>query len=117
MASPPEVVTQATPDSAGPGTVAIEFENVSIAFEERQILDAISFQLMHVETKAIFGVAGSGKSTILKLALGLLKPDSGRIVVLGEEVTSMTEDQLFELRRRVGIVFQESSLFDSLTVR
>jgi phospholipid/cholesterol/gamma-HCH transport system ATP-binding protein len=117
MASPPEVATQATPDSAGPGTVAIEFENVSIAFEERQILDAISFQLMHGETKAIFGVAGSGKSTILKLALGLLKPDSGRIVVLGEEVTSMTEDQLFELRRRVGIVFQESALCDSLTVR
>jgi phospholipid/cholesterol/gamma-HCH transport system ATP-binding protein len=117
MASPPEVATQVTADSAGPGTVAIEFENVSIAFEERQILDGISFQLMHGETKAIFGVAGSGKSTILKLALGLLKPDSGRIVVLGEEVTSMTEDQLFELRRRVGIVFQESALFDSLTVR
>jgi len=117
MASPPEVATQATPGSGGPGTVAIEFENVSIAFEERQILDGISFQLMHGETKAIFGVAGSGKSTILKLALGLLKPDSGRIVVLGEEVTSMTEDQLFELRRRVGIVFQESALFDSLTVR
>jgi phospholipid/cholesterol/gamma-HCH transport system ATP-binding protein len=117
MASPPEVATQVTADSAGPGTVAIEFENVSIAFEERQILDGISFQLMHGETKAIFGVAGSGKSTILKLALGLLKPDSGRIVVLGEEVTSMSEDQLFELRRRVGIVFQESALFDSLTVR
>src|SRR5439155_14167874 len=63
------------------------------------------------------GVAGSGKSTLLKLALGLLRPDSGRIVVLGEEVTAMTEDQLFELRRRVGIVFQESALFDSLTVR
>jgi phospholipid/cholesterol/gamma-HCH transport system ATP-binding protein len=117
MASPPEVATQVTADSAGPGTVAIEFENVSIAFEERQILDGISFQLMHGETKAIFGVAGSGKSTILKLALGLLKPDAGRIVVLGEEVASMTEDQLFELRRRVGIVFQESALFDSLTVR
>jgi phospholipid/cholesterol/gamma-HCH transport system ATP-binding protein len=117
MASPPEVATRATPYSAEPGTVAIEFENVSIGFEERQILDGISFQLMHGETKAIFGVAGSGKSTILKLALGLLKPDSGRIVVLGEEVSSMTEDQLFELRRRVGIVFQESALFDSLTVR
>jgi len=117
MASPPEVATQVTADSAAPGSVAIEFENVSIAFEERQILDGISFQLMHGETKAIFGVAGSGKSTILKLALGLLKPDSGKIVVLGEEVTSMTEDQLFELRRRVGIVFQESALFDSLTVR
>jgi phospholipid/cholesterol/gamma-HCH transport system ATP-binding protein len=97
--------------------VAIEFESVSIAFEEKQVLDGISFQLVHGETKAIFGIAGSGKSTLLKLALGLLKPDSGRIFVLGEEVTAMTENQLFDLRRRVGIVFQESALFDSLTVR
>lgn len=97
--------------------MAIEFESVSIAFEEKQVLDGISFQLVHGETKAIFGIAGSGKSTLLKLALGLIKPDSGRIFVLGEEVTAMTENQLFELRRRVGIVFQESALFDSLTVR
>jgi phospholipid/cholesterol/gamma-HCH transport system ATP-binding protein len=117
MSSPPAAATQAIHDPPKPGAVAVEFENVSIAFEERQVLDGISFQLVHGETKAIFGVAGSGKSTILKLALGLIKPDSGRIVVLGEEVTSMTENQLFELRRRVGIVFQESALFDSLTVR
>ena len=90
---------------------------MSIGFEDKQLLDGISLQLQHGETKAIFGVAGSGKSTLLKLALGLLKPDSGRIFVLGEEVTAMTEDELFELRRRVGIVFQESALFDSLTVR
>ena len=62
-------------------------------------------------------MAGSGKSTILKLALGLIRPDSGRIRLLGEEITEMSEDQLFELRQRVGIVFQESALFDSLTVR
>jgi phospholipid/cholesterol/gamma-HCH transport system ATP-binding protein len=117
MSSPPAAATQAIPDPSKPGDVAVEFEDVSIAFEERQVLDGISFQLVHGETKAIFGVAGSGKSTLLKLALGLIKPDSGRIVVLGEEVTSMTENQLFELRRRVGIVFQESALFDSLTVR
>jgi phospholipid/cholesterol/gamma-HCH transport system ATP-binding protein len=117
MASPPAVAIQTIQPSRGPGTVAVEFEDVSIGFEERQVLDGISFQLMHGETKAIFGVAGSGKSTMLKLALGLIKPDSGRIFVLGEEVTSMTENQLFELRRRVGIVFQESALFDSLTVR
>lgn len=117
MASPPVVASEPQQYSHPPGTVAVEFQNVSIAFEARQVLDDISFRLMHGETKAIFGVAGSGKSTILKLALGLLKPDSGRIFVLGEEVTAMTEDQLFELRRRVGIVFQESALFDSLTVR
>ena len=96
---------------------AVSFENVELAFEDKPILDGISFRLARGETKAIFGVAGSGKSTILKLALGLLKPDAGRIVVLGEDITNMTEDQLFELRRRVGIVFQESALFDSLTVR
>src|SRR5215831_6347758 len=117
MASPPVVATEAKQYSPGPGAVAVEFDQVSIAFEDRQVLDGISFQLMHGETKAIFGIAGSGKSTILKLALGLIKPDAGRIFVLGEEVTALSEDQLFELRRRVGIVFQESALFDSLTVR
>lgn len=96
---------------------AISFENVELAFVNKPVLNGISFRLARGETKAIFGVAGSGKSTILKLALGLLKPDAGRIVVLGEDITEMTEDQLFELRRRVGIVFQESALFDSLTVR
>src|SRR5579864_1107843 len=117
MGSPPATLTERPQSSAGAATLAIEFENVSIAFEEKQVLDGISFQLLHGETKSIFGIAGSGKSTLLKLALGLIKPDSGRIFVLGEEVTAMTEDQLFELRRRVGIVFQESALFDSLTVR
>jgi phospholipid/cholesterol/gamma-HCH transport system ATP-binding protein len=96
---------------------AVVFENVEMAFGQKVILDGISFRLAHGETKAIFGIAGSGKSTILKLALGLLKPDAGRIWVLGEDITEMSEDELFELRRRVGIVFQESALFDSLTVR
>ena len=108
------------PDSARAATAggdAIVFEDVELAFESRMVLDGISFRLSRGETKAIFGVAGSGKSTILKLALGLLKPDAGRIVMLGEDITRMSENQLFELRRRVGIVFQESALFDSLTVR
>ena len=95
---------------------AIEFENVSIAFDEKVVLQDISFRLSHGETKAVFGVAGSGKSTLLKMAIGLLRPDSGRIFVLGEEITHMSEQELFELRRRVGIVFQESALFDSLKV-
>src|SRR6266496_3394603 len=100
-----------------PGPDAVVFENVELSFDWKTVLDGISFRLAHGETKAIFGVAGSGKSTILKLALGLIKPDSGRIRVLGEDITQMREDDLFELRRRVGIVFQESALFDSLTVR
>ena len=101
---------------ASPSGYALEFDNVSIAFDEKVVLDGISLQLPHGETKALFGVAGSGKSTLLKLAMGLMRPDGGRIFVLGEEVTRMSEQELFELRRRVGIVFQESALFDSLKV-
>ena len=96
---------------------AIVFEDVVMSFgAAKPILDGISFRLGRGETKAIFGIAGTGKSTILKLALGLVKPDSGHIYVLGEEVTSMKEEQLFGLRRKLGMVFQESALFDSLTV-
>src|SRR5579871_6193871 len=97
---------------------AIIFENVSICFEgDTPVLDGVSFELRRGETKIILGVAGSGKSTILKLCLGLLKPDNGSIYVLGHDITMMTEEELFDLRSKVGIVFQESALFDSLTVR
>src|SRR5512146_3378387 len=96
---------------------AIVFEDVVMSFGgEKPILDGISFRLACGETKAIFGIAGTGKSTILKLAMGLLKPDSGRIYVLGQEVTALKEEALFDLRRKIGMVFQESALFDSLTV-
>src|SRR6266481_5591989 len=98
-------------------TDAVVFDIVSIAFEENVVLNSVSFHLPRGETKALFGVAGSGKSTALKLALGLMKPDSGKIYLLGQEVTTMSEQQLFELRARAGIVFQESALFDSLKVR
>jgi len=117
MAAPPTAIEQRLPSEPDAATSAIVFENVSIAFDDKVVLDGISFHLAKGETKAIFGVAGSGKSTILKLALGLLKPDAGRIYVLGDDVTQMQESALFELRRKVGMVFQESALFDSLTVR
>jgi phospholipid/cholesterol/gamma-HCH transport system ATP-binding protein len=94
----------------------IVFENVSIAFDDRQVLQDVSFTLARGETKVLLGVAGSGKTLILKLAMGLIKPDSGRIFTLGNEVTSMRERNLFSLRRKIGMVFQESALFDSLTV-
>ena len=103
-----------TKDDSAP---AIVFEDVAIAFDDNEVLRGVSFHLPRGETKAVFGVAGSGKSLILKLALGLIKPDSGRILVLGQDVTQMPEDQLFELRGKIGMVFQESALFDSLTVR
>ena len=93
------------------------FEDVAMTFEDQIVLDGVSFELKRGETKALLGVAGSGKSTILKLCLGLVKPDRGHIYVLGHDVTTMEEEELFDLRNQVGIVFQESALFDSLTVR
>ncbi len=95
----------------------VRFEDVVLAFDQKAVLEGISFSLNRGETKALFGVAGSGKSSILKLALGLLKPDGGRIYVLGHDITQMSEDELFDLRSKIGMVFQESALFDSLTVR
>jgi len=93
----------------------ITFTDVKIAFDN-PVLEGISFQLPRGETKFLLGAAGTGKTLILKLVLGLIKPDAGRITVLGEEVTQMREEDLFGLRRKIGMVFQESALFDSLTV-
>jgi phospholipid/cholesterol/gamma-HCH transport system ATP-binding protein len=111
--APPE--EQRTPSSSHPGEPVLTFEDVAIAFDN-PVLEGISFSLPRGETKILMGVAGTGKTLILKLALGLLKPDSGRITVLDQEITQMREQELFALRRKIGMVFQESALFDSLTV-
>jgi len=111
---PLDSAAQPTNDISAP---VIVFEDVAMSFGDNEVLRGVSFHLPRGETKAVFGVAGSGKSLILKLALGLIRPDSGRIVVLGEDVTQMQEAQLFQLRGKIGMVFQESALFDSLTVR
>ena len=112
---------------AQPGSVAeaggehhgktIVFEDVAIAFEKNVVLDGVSFALPRGETKILLGIAGAGKSTLLKLALGLIQPDRGHIWVLGQDVTAMKEEELFGLRSRIGMVFQESALFDSLNVK
>ena len=102
-----------TPEHSSP---AIVFEDVAVSFGDSDVLRGVSFHLARGETKALFGVAGSGKSLILKLVLGLIRPDSGRIVVLGQDVTQMREEDLFALRGKIGMVCQESALFDSLTV-
>lgn len=117
MSAPTLPSDVAPPVSSGTRHKAIVFEDVAMAFENNNVLDGVSFELLRGETKILLGIAGSGKSTILKLALGLIKPDRGRIFVLGHEVSAMPEEDLFELRRNIGMVFQESALFDSLTVR
>jgi phospholipid/cholesterol/gamma-HCH transport system ATP-binding protein len=95
----------------------VTFENVSIWFDGPPVLDNVSFQVAPDETRILLGPAGVGKSVLLKLANGLLRPDSGRIYLFGQEITHMPEEELLPLRIRTGMVFQEGALFDSLTVR
>jgi phospholipid/cholesterol/gamma-HCH transport system ATP-binding protein len=104
-------------EAMGPGGPIIVFDQVWLAFDEKVILRDVSFTLQTGHTKIFLGASGAGKSTILRLILGLLKPDQGRIFVNGEQVDPMTEDQLMAVRTDLGMVFQEGALFDSLTVR
>jgi phospholipid/cholesterol/gamma-HCH transport system ATP-binding protein len=104
------------PAASGDQGPVVVFEDVSIAFDRKTVLDDISFSVEHGETRIILGPAGGGKSVLMKLANGLLRPDSGKIRVFGQEVSSMPERDLFKLRARIGMVFQESALFDSLSV-
>jgi phospholipid/cholesterol/gamma-HCH transport system ATP-binding protein len=90
---------------------------VSLAFDDKEILRSVSFTLQTGHTKIFLGASGAGKSTILRLILGLLKPDAGRIFVNGDRVDNMNEDDLMRVRADLGMVFQEGALFDSLTVR
>jgi phospholipid/cholesterol/gamma-HCH transport system ATP-binding protein len=105
--------TQEIPDSLDPVVV---FEDVSITFDIKPVLQNISFTVHRGETRIILGPAGGGKSVLMKLVDGLMRPDSGTIRVFGEDVTHMRETDLFKLRERIGMVFQESALFDSLSV-
>src|SRR5918996_1735323 len=103
-------------EALGPGSAIIVFDKVSLAFDDKVILRDVSFTLITGHTKIFLGASGAGKSTILKLILGLLKPDAGIIWVNGERVDRMTELQLMKVRGDLGMVFQEGALFDSLTV-
>lgn len=96
--------------------LAIEFRDVSLAFDGRVILNRVSFQVRQGESKIVMGGSGTGKSTLLRLVLGLLKPDEGRILVHGEDITDYSEEQLMRVRQKIGMVFQDGALFDSLTV-
>jgi phospholipid/cholesterol/gamma-HCH transport system ATP-binding protein len=95
---------------------AIEFQDVSLAFGDRVILNRVSFSVRQGESKVVMGGSGTGKSTLLRLVLGLLKPDSGHILLDGEDITNYTEEQMMRVRQKIGMVFQEGALFDSLSV-
>jgi phospholipid/cholesterol/gamma-HCH transport system ATP-binding protein len=95
---------------------AIEFRDVTMIFDDRKILNNLSFKVMKGETKIILGGSGCGKSTTIKLVLGLLKPDSGQILVDGEDITNYGEAEMMKVRKKIGMIFQEGALFDSLSV-
>ena len=103
-------------EALGPGSPIVVFDRVSLAFDDKVVLREISFTLIKGQTKIFLGASGSGKSTILKLIIGLLKPDSGVIWVNGERVDDKGEADLMKVRTDLGMVFQEGALFDSLTV-
>ena len=95
---------------------AIEFRDVYLAFDDNVILDGISFSVRRGETKIVLGRSGGGKSTLIRLILGLLKPDAGQILIDGEEITGYDEPEMMDVRHKIGMVFQEGALFDSLSV-
>ena len=103
-------------DDAERAVPSIEFRNVTIEFDGRKVLNNLSFKVMKGETKLILGGSGCGKSTTIKLVLGLLKPDSGQVLVDGEDVTNYSEIQMMSVRKKIGMIFQEGALFDSLSV-
>src|SRR3954468_13922894 len=94
----------------------IEFDRVTVIFDRGPALSDVSFRLAEGETKVLLGAAGSGKSVLLKTAVGLLEPDDGRVFLFGHNLAEFSEQQMFPVRLRAGMVFQESALFDSLTV-
>src|ERR1700683_2602700 len=107
----------ATRSQEDPSHPVVVFEDVSIGFEGKQVLENISLTVSPGETRILLGPAGSGKSVLLKLANGLMRPDSGTITVFGDEIDNMPERQLFKLRGRIGMGFQEGAALGSLTVR
>ena len=105
------------PAPAADSDPVLAFRNVTIAFDGPPVLQDVTFSVAPGETRILLGPAGVGKSVLLKLSNGLLRPDEGSILLFGEDISKMREQQLFPLRIRTGMVFQEGALFDSLTVR
>ena len=110
--SPQESPVEALPD----GVPVVAFDDVSIGFQGHQVLQDVSFAVERGETRIILGPAGGGKSVLMKIANGLMEPDSGNVSVFGRSLEKMSQREMFALRAHVGMVFQESALFDSLSV-
>lgn len=100
----------------GPAQPILRFENVTVRFDDLEALKDVSFQAVESESRVILGAAGSGKTIMLKTAMGLIKPASGKVYAFGKDLTTLSERELFEIRSRIGMLFQESALFDSLTI-
>ena len=94
----------------------LRFENVSVSFDGEPALVDVSFEAREADSRVILGAAGSGKTVLLKTAMGLVRPESGKVFVFGEDITEMKEQRLFDIRSRIGMLFQESALFDSLNI-
>jgi phospholipid/cholesterol/gamma-HCH transport system ATP-binding protein len=112
---PTDIASRIDEEAATADPVVV-FDDVSITFDVKPVLQNISFTVHRGETRIILGPAGGGKSVLMKLANGLIGPDSGSIHIFGEDITRMRDVDLFKLRSRIGMVFQESALFDSLSV-
>jgi phospholipid/cholesterol/gamma-HCH transport system ATP-binding protein len=117
MALTPRPAVIAPEPDAQTRSVAVAFDEVSLAFDDNVVLDRVSFELQTGRMAIFLGASGAGKSTVLRLALGLLKPDAGRIFINGQRIDDMRERDLMHVRAELGMVFQEGALFDSLTVR
>jgi phospholipid/cholesterol/gamma-HCH transport system ATP-binding protein len=101
---------------SNPGRIALKFDHVTVLFNEQPALDDVSFEVPEGDTRILFGAAGSGKTILLKTALGLIKPDAGRVFLFGRDITDLPEEQLFDVRSKIGMLFQESALFDSMNI-
>lgn len=115
MPATPDIAPEKSADRTAEKAI-VRFDNVSLSFDEERALDNVSFEVRAGQTKVILGAAGSGKTVLLKVALGLLQPDSGRVTLFGNDISHMQENEMFDIRSQVGVLFQEGGLFDSMTV-
>src|SRR3989442_3611697 len=99
-----------------PASIALKFEHVTVSFNDKPALLDVSFEVPSGDTRILFGAAASGKTVLLKTSLGLIRPNAGRVTVFGQDISEMPEEQLFDVRSKIGMLFQESALFDSMTI-